>query len=164
MTDVVRELGYLCLGSRLKRIGERMQANVQSVLDGQSIPVQAAHYPLLATIEKLGPSTIGTLVKSLDASQPGVTRSVANLTEQGLLEIRPNDGDQRHKIVALSRRGHALIRQSELEIWPHIESVLIDLCHGKNESLIDQLTNIEDALLKTPLHQRINAALDEAGS
>ena len=31
--DVVREMGYLTLGSRLRRIGERFQSEVQSVLD-----------------------------------------------------------------------------------------------------------------------------------
>ena len=33
--DVVRELGYLTLGSRLKRIGERLQGQAQALLEAR---------------------------------------------------------------------------------------------------------------------------------
>ena len=32
--DMIRELGYLCLGSRLKRLGEQLQTGVQNASAG----------------------------------------------------------------------------------------------------------------------------------
>ena len=40
--DVVRELGYLTLGSRLKRIGERLQAQAQVLLEEAGISLSAS--------------------------------------------------------------------------------------------------------------------------
>ncbi|TIX34303.1 MAG: transcriptional regulator, partial [Mesorhizobium sp.] len=47
MEDVIRSLGFLCLGSRFKRIGEQLQADTQRVLDRLDVPVQSSQYPLL---------------------------------------------------------------------------------------------------------------------
>ena len=33
MEDILRSLGFLCLGSRMKRMGEQLQADTQRVLD-----------------------------------------------------------------------------------------------------------------------------------
>ena len=44
--DVVRELGFLTLGSRLKRMGERLQAQTQELLQDAKIAV-----PVLPALE-----------------------------------------------------------------------------------------------------------------
>jgi len=36
--DVVKSLGYLCLGSRFRRIGERLQADTQQVIEERASP------------------------------------------------------------------------------------------------------------------------------
>lgn len=54
MEDVLRSLGFLCLGSRLKRIGEQLQADTQRVLDRLDVRVQSSQYPLLAALDRLG--------------------------------------------------------------------------------------------------------------
>ena len=50
ITDIVRELGHLALGSRLKRLGERLQAQTQVMLAQADISVPASHLPVLAEI------------------------------------------------------------------------------------------------------------------
>src|SRR3979411_1546422 len=79
----VRSLGFLCLGSRLKRIGEQLQADTQRLLDGLDVPVQSSQYPLLAALDRLGPLAVGELSPSLGTTQPGVTRSVSHLADLG---------------------------------------------------------------------------------
>ena len=59
--DVVRSLGHLCLGTRMKRIGERLQGETQRILDSLEVPIQAGQYPLLGAIDRLGPLTVGEL-------------------------------------------------------------------------------------------------------
>jgi hypothetical protein len=53
--DVVKALGYLSLGTRLKRIGETLQAQTQAVLAAHGFEQPAAHFPLLATLDRLVP-------------------------------------------------------------------------------------------------------------
>ena len=51
--DIVRELGHLTLGTRLKRLGERLQAQTQVLLAAADIGLPASHCPLLAALDRL---------------------------------------------------------------------------------------------------------------
>ncbi|KRB29608.1 MarR family transcriptional regulator [Mesorhizobium sp. Root695] len=155
MEDVIRSLGYLCLGSRLKRIGEQLQADAQRLLDGLEVPLQSSQYPLLAALDKLGPLAVGELARSLGLTQPGVTRSVSLLAELGLVEAIQSDGDQRRRVVSLSGRGQRLVDVAKRDVWPRIESAVADLCRDLSGPLLDQLAAIEDGLAAAPLDRRV---------
>jgi len=155
MEDIIRSLGYLTLGSRLKRIGEQLQADTQRMLDGLEVPVQSSQYPLLAALDRLGPLPVGELAQSLGITQPGVTRSVALLAELGLVEVIQSDGDQRRRMVSLTKNGQRLVDRAKRDVWPRIENAVADLCKGLTGPLLDQLTAIEDGLAAAPLDRRV---------
>ncbi|MES0212766.1 MarR family transcriptional regulator [Mesorhizobium sp. M0028] len=154
MEDVIRSLGFLCLGSRMKRIGEQLQAEAQRLLDRLDVPVQASQYPLLAALDRLGPLPVGELAQSLGIAQPGVTRSVSLLAELGLLEVSPSIDDQRRRIVSLTRDGRRLVDVAKREVWSRIENAVADLCADLSGPLLDQLAAIEDGLAAAPLDRR----------
>ena len=155
MEDIIRSLGYLTLGSRLKRIGEQLQADTQRMLDGLEVPVQSSQYPLLAALDRLGPLPVGELAQSLGITQPGVTRSVALLAELGLVEVIQSDGDQRRRMVSLTKNGQRLVDKAKRDVWPRIENAVADLCKGLAGPLLEQLSAIEDGLTATPLDHRV---------
>jgi DNA-binding MarR family transcriptional regulator len=158
MEDVIRSLGFLCLGSRLKRLGEQMQADTQRVLDRLDVRIQASQYPLLAALDRLGPLPVGELAQSLGIAQPGVTRSVSLLTELGLVEVSPSNDDQRRRIVSLSRNGLRLVAEAKRDVWPRIEQGVAELCAGLSGPLLGQLAAIEDRLADTSLDRRAENA------
>ncbi|ESZ13508.1 MarR family transcriptional regulator [Mesorhizobium sp. L48C026A00] len=162
MEDVIRSLGFLCLGSRLKRIGEQLQADTQRLLDCLDVPVQSSQYPLLAALDRLGPLPVGELAQSLGVAQPGVTRSVSLLAELGLVEVSPSDDDQRRRIVCLTLRGQRLVDIAKHDVWPRIENAVADLCADLSGPLLDQLAAIEDGLAAAPLDRRVKKPEDAA--
>jgi DNA-binding MarR family transcriptional regulator len=153
--DIVRSFGYLTLGTRMKRIGERLQADAQKITDGAGAEVQSSQYPFLAAIDHLGPLGIGDLAESVGITQPGATRAVNQLVRLGLLETRTSSGDQRRRIVSLTPVGQSFVAEGKAQIWPLIRAAVADLCEGLNGQLLDQLTAIEDGLSETPLHRRV---------
>jgi DNA-binding MarR family transcriptional regulator len=153
--DVVRELGFLCLGSRLKRIGERLQADVQQMLDKLDIPVQSSQLPALAAIDRLGPLTIGELAEAIGITQPGVTRIVAQLADDGLLNTQQPTDDQRRRLVSLTKKGRRLVDASKRELWPEIEGAVASICGHLEGPLLEQLASIEEDLKAIPLHRRV---------
>jgi len=158
MEDILRSLGFLSLGSRMKRIGEQLQADTQRVLDRLDVRIQSSQYPLLAALDRLGPLPVGELAQALGVAQPGVTRSAALLAELGLVEVKPSNDDQRRRIVSLSRNGRRLVDQAKRDIWPSIENAVADLCAGLSGPLLGQLAAIEDRLAATPLDRRAENA------
>ncbi|TIO04756.1 MarR family transcriptional regulator [Mesorhizobium sp.] len=158
MEDVIRSLGFLCLGSRLKRIGEQLQADTQRVLDRLDVPVQSSQYPLLAALDRLGALPVGELAQALGIAQPGITRSVALLAELGLVEVSPSNNDQRRRIVSLTRNGRRLVDVAKRDVWPRIETAVADLCAERSGPLLDQLAAIEEGLAEVPLDRRVERA------
>jgi DNA-binding MarR family transcriptional regulator len=152
--DIVRGFGFLALGSRLKRIGERLQADTQRIMSEHGEPLQASQYPFLAAIDMLGPLTIGELADAVGISQPGATRALMQLIELGLLDAEPATDDQRRKIVSLSRKGRRLVAAAKRDTWPRIERAVRDLCGDLSGPLLDQLAAIEDGLAAVPLDRR----------
>ena len=155
MEDIIRSLGYLTLGSRLKRIGEQLQADTQRMLDGLEVPVQSSQYPLLAALDRLGPLPVGELAQSLGITQPGVTRSVTLLTELGLVEAAPSNDDQRRRMISLTANGQRLVGNAKRDVWPRIENAVADLCKGLSGPLLEQLAAMEDGLAVAPLDRRV---------
>jgi DNA-binding MarR family transcriptional regulator len=152
--DIVRTFEFLTLGSRLKRIGERLQADTQRIMDELDVPLMASQYPFLAAIDRLGPLTLGELAEAVGITQPGATRSLGQLVALGLLDAKQAPEDQRRKIITLTKKGQRLVDSAKREVWPRIEEAVRDLCGDVSGPLLEQLAAIEDGLAETPLHRR----------
>ncbi|NZD51923.1 MarR family winged helix-turn-helix transcriptional regulator [Rhizobium leguminosarum] len=158
--DVVRTLGFLCMGSRLRRIGERLQADTQQVIDEAGLGIQAGQYPFLAAIDRAGPLTIGELAQAVGITQPGATRTTGQLLELGYVDMQPAPDDQRRRLVSLTDKGQDLVVHSKKVIWPRIAAAVADLCGDLNGPILEQLAAIEDGLVAVPLARR-NAVKEE---
>lgn len=161
--DVVRELGYLTLGTRFKRIGERLQAHTQRILDEQGVGIPAAQFPFLAALDRSGPLTVGQLADAVGVTQPGATRAVAQLAEDGLVTVAQSADDQRRKAVALSPNGKRLVTAAKRTAWPVVERAVRELCRRLEGSLLEQLAALEDGLAAAPQLPRASARSGRRG-
>jgi DNA-binding MarR family transcriptional regulator len=152
--DVVKSFGYLTLGTRLRRIGERLQADTQQIIEDAGLPIQTAHFPVMAAIDRLGPLTIGDLAQAVGISQPGITRSVSQLVQLGYVDLKPTAEDQRRKLASLTAQGQDFIDHSKRAVWPRIGDAVAEVCDGLSGPLLDQLAAIEAALAEAPLIRR----------
>jgi len=149
MTDVLRDMGAGFLGSRLKRLGERMQAGAARVIAGAGLEAQPAHMPLLVALD--GQTlTIGQLVQAVGISQPGVTRGVGQLVELGLVRAETGS-DQRHRTISLTAEGMAAVARAKLFVWPQVTDAVDRLLAGRSDELLAIIADVEDALAATPL-------------
>ncbi|GAB4524633.1 MAG: hypothetical protein Tsb0019_26670 [Roseibium sp.] len=153
--DVVRTLGYATLGSRLKRIGEKLQAQTQALaaeLAATDLPTP--HNPVLAALDRNGPLSIGELTRALGQSQPGVTRMIKQMKADGLVEAHPSASDRRVSTIALTEQGERLVAHLKATLWPAAALAVADACDSLEGPLLDQLDRLEDALGEKPLSAR----------
>jgi len=149
MGDVLREMGAGFLGSRLKRLGERMQAGAARVITGAGLEVQPAHMPLLVALDGHA-LTIGQLVQAVGISQPGVTRGVGQLGTLGLVQAETGS-DQRHRTISLTDKGIAAVARAKLFVWPQVTEAVDRLLAGRADELLALIADVEDALSATSL-------------
>lgn len=151
--DVLADLGPIFFGSRLKRLGERMQSGAARVIADAGLPVQPSHMPLLTALDR-GAMTVGELVEAVGSSQPGVTRGAGQLVALGLVRSEPGE-DRRQRTLSLTAAGQAAMARTKLLIWPRVEAAVDALCAGLSGSLFDQIRGLEAALAAAPLDARV---------
>lgn len=154
MTDVVRERSALFLASRMKRLAERMQGEVMRVVEAAGLPLQPSHMPILATLDADGPQTIGRLTEALQLAQPTVTRALSRLLELDVVEVSRRHRDQRHKTIALTEAGRAMLDRAKMLVWARTEAAVVELTGDLQGPLLRQLDQLEDRLSEDPLDRR----------
>jgi len=152
--DIIEELGHLALGTRLKRLGERLQAQTQVLLEDAGIGLPASHFPILAGLDRLGNLSVGEIAEAVGMSQPGITRMLDKLQADGLVKSTTASDDRRVRTIALTAAGEKLVASSKRTVWPLIESVVAEACAGKAESLLPALAALEQSLLDASLNAR----------
>ncbi len=152
--DVVEQLGHLALGTRLKRIGERLQGDTTRFIAADGLAVPASAFPLLAALDRPGGLTVGELADAVGVSQPAVTRSVTRLAHDGLVAVASEASDRRRRSVRLTERGEAVVSRARAAVWPHVEAAVAEACAGLEGPLLAQLAELEARLDVEPIDRR----------
>lgn len=154
--DMLAEKTYLFLGSRMKRLAERMQADSTKIFEanghGKLLP---AFNTVMATLDRYGSATIGRLVELIGISQPAITRTVSGLADNGLVELVSDPDDQRMKIVSLTDEGVRLVTHLKSTAWLQIERAARHITQGLTGSIVEQLEEMERRHAEMPLTERI---------
>lgn len=156
-TDIVAEMGYLFLGTRLKRVAERIQADAARILKAQGFAFAPGQFTLMAAIDRHGELAIGDAVAALGLSQPAVTRCAADLIAMGLIEAVSGE-DRRRKLLQLTPKGKTDFVQARAAIWPRLGDAVGALCAPLSGPLIDQLGQLEAAMAEASLAERFAQA------
>ncbi|WBO21904.1 bifunctional helix-turn-helix transcriptional regulator/GNAT family N-acetyltransferase [Sphingomonas abietis] len=162
--DILADLGELFLGSRLKRLAERLQGDAARVAQAAGIDIQPAQFPLLAAIDRYGPLTVGDAVEALGISQPAVTRTATGLIEIGLLAAERSGSDLRQKRLVLTAAGTAAMQRAKTAMWPQLDGAVRELCGPVSGSFLAQIAQIEAGLDAMPLEARARRWTPGSGS
>jgi len=161
--DILADVGYLGLASRLKRLADRLQAEAVSVFDARAYPIQTTHFPLIAALEAHGPLSVSAAVEATGVSQPAITRIHNALQEMGLTATRPVEGDNRRKEICLTPSGEALIAEMRASFWPAVRQAAEQLCLYPDHDLLAEIQLVESRLADQPLSARIEQVANPAG-
>lgn len=154
--DLLAGLGVGFLGSRLKRLAERMQADAAEVARSLELPVQPAQMSLLLAIRLHGPISVGELAERLQLAQPTVTRALGALGDY--VEARPSPDDGRSRRLALTPAGDALLVRVQTELLARIEPAAAELVAGLPGDFMQGLAKVEARLAERSLLGRITVA------
>jgi DNA-binding MarR family transcriptional regulator/N-acetylglutamate synthase-like GNAT family acetyltransferase len=154
--DLLAGFGVGFLGSRLKRLAERMQADAAEVARSLDVPVQPAQMAYLMTIRLHGPIAVGELAERLQLAQPTVTRALGTLGD--FVEARPVPGDGRSRRLALTEKGEALLARVQTELLPRIEAAAAELVEGLQGDFMQGLSKVETRLTESSLLERVLTA------
>lgn len=152
MADVVAQMGPSFLGTRLKRLGERMQASAAAVIAETGLPLQPGHMAILAAL-RTGPMSVGKLAETCGTSQPGITRTLGQLRKIGMVTDAQSE-DHRSRHVALSSQGRSAVSMIARDVWPRVGMAAEQILSGLDGDFLLQLERIEASLAEASVATR----------
>lgn len=143
--DFLDELAELALGSRLKRLSDRLMAEANSIYQAFGHTVQPRWFVLLALLYRRGRVGVVDAAESLGISQPAVSQFSRDLEDKGWLKVVFDEQDGRKRYLALTDLGRKEV-DSLQPMWRAVEAAAKDLCEETGGDFYRSIQRFEKAL------------------
>lgn len=150
--DILNEIGYLSIGSRLRRIYEKLQIDGDKIYAEAGVNFKSSWFAVFYALSKKDQQSITQLANQIAFTHITVKNIVRELEENKLVVIRPNKSDNRSKVVSLTPKGVEL-KEQLTPIWKSFSTTLKDI-FNKEGYFINSLSAIDQDLESTPLLKR----------
>ncbi len=106
--DYLEELGGLALGSRLRRLSERISQEVASIYAQQNIRFDPRWFPVFHLIASRKEASIVEIARAIGVTHPAVNQIAQEMLAADLIVAETDSSDKRKRILSLSRKGNKL--------------------------------------------------------
>lgn len=135
------------LAARLRLVVTRLGRSLRRHAGGDLTPSQSS---ALASLERLGPMTLGELSAVENVRPPTLTKVVAALEEQGLVTRRSDPADRRVSRVQATAAGSQLLERSRSRSSAYLAQRLAALAEDDRTALERAVGVIERLLDQEP--------------
>jgi GNAT superfamily N-acetyltransferase len=157
VVDHLRSLGRVGLGSRLRRLSERLMGDVARVYKAAGIDFNPTWFPLFSLIAMLPEGSGITVVeaaKQLKLTHGAVSQFAKEMTRAHLIQTRAHADDARRRTLHLAMQGRSL-RMRLRPLWQSLDVAVKELLAEARVDLLGAVTRIEDALDRESSESRI---------
>jgi DNA-binding MarR family transcriptional regulator/ribosomal protein S18 acetylase RimI-like enzyme len=156
--DLIRQLGPLALGSRLKRLTVRMNKDVSRVYRELGLEFEARWFPVAHLLREEPALSISEIADALNYTHTAIKNFANEMIRSGLVEATQNRADRRKRNLRLTRKGRRVV--SELDpVWREIHAVAGELVAGSEPDLLDAIRGVELQLDQKEVYPRIRERL-----
>jgi DNA-binding MarR family transcriptional regulator len=156
--DLIRKLGPMALGSRLKRLTIRLNKDVSRVYRELGLEFEARWFPVAYLLRQRSPLSITEIAEALDYTHTAIKDFANEMIRKGLLQATPDESDRRKRNLELTAKGHRLLDQL-VPLWREIGAVAGELVGSSTPDLMDAIAGIERQLDEKEVYPRIRERL-----
>jgi DNA-binding MarR family transcriptional regulator len=166
--NLYQSLGYLVLGSRLRRLSETFLAEINRAYQNEGIDFDASWFPVFYLLSKNDALSIKELSEQIEVSHPAASQLITNLKNRGLVTSATCADDGRRQLVTLTDSGRALLKQI-LPVWDAISQAMTQLVDtdAVSQQLLPAITAVENTFrssnLSAVISEKLIANLKPAG-
>ncbi|WP_428035323.1 bifunctional helix-turn-helix transcriptional regulator/GNAT family N-acetyltransferase [Amphritea sp.] len=143
--DYMKSFGSLSLGSRLKRLSDRLVQDVNQLYQSQGIQLNPTFFPLFNILHQQGSMTVTEAAERLGVSHPAISKIARKMQQEGWLSKTADPADDRRQLLALTAKSESLLEQIA-PVWTAIQSYLDALIGAQQHPILESLTEFETLL------------------
>lgn len=159
--NLYQQLGYLALGSRLRRISENFLSEITRAYQLEGIDFDASWFPVFYLLSQNEYLSIKELSEQIEVSHPAASQLVTGLKNKGLIQTTTSKDDGRKQLVTLSAKGKLLLDQI-LPVWEAIRITMEEMISSQSfgDQLLPSITSLENAFHSFNLAENISKNLN----
>lgn len=151
--DVLREIGALAFGSRLKRLSDRVMQDGAKMYRASGLEFEPKWFPVYYYLSELGSGSIMDIARGLGISHPSVNQIAKEMISANLISASKDMNDKRRRVLALTSYGEEQ-RASIQKVWQVIEATLVELLAETGVDFLGYIDTVEEALDQRSLESR----------
>ncbi|WP_158825405.1 bifunctional helix-turn-helix transcriptional regulator/GNAT family N-acetyltransferase [Mucilaginibacter lacusdianchii] len=131
--DFYNKVGKMALGSRLRRLSEKLTEQAGEVYNLYDIDMQPKWFPVFYSLAGSEEKSIMQIAQEIGHSHPSVSIIVKEMTKKGLVTESPNKSDGRKNYIRLTEAGQLInnrIQNQYTDVNAAIETALQETQHN----------------------------------
>jgi len=158
--NLYQTLGFLVLGSRLRRLSENFLSEVNLAYKNEGIDFDASWFPVFYLLSKNESLSIKELSEQTEVSHPAASQLITHLKARGLVASATCADDGRRQLVQLTESGRELLAKI-IPVWDAILLGMEELMAEEQRcaELLPAISALENAFKLMSLADRINSKL-----
>ncbi|MCR8558621.1 MarR family winged helix-turn-helix transcriptional regulator [Mucilaginibacter sp. BJC16-A38] len=159
--NLYQSLGYLVLGSRLRRLSEGFLAEINRAYQNERIDFDASWFPVFYLLSKNESLSIKELSEQTEVSHPAASQLITNLKNRKLVTSATCADDGRRQLVQLTDSGRTLLTQI-MPVWDAILLAMNEVLNNDPacKELLPSISALENAFRSANLADRISDKLN----
>jgi DNA-binding MarR family transcriptional regulator/GNAT superfamily N-acetyltransferase len=152
--DLFDTLEELALASRLKRLSDRLMADMAEIYREANAEFKPRWFTVFMALDREDGLTITGIAKVLGISHTAVNKIVTDLVKHGLVEKKKDTGDERQVRISLTRQGRSTRRELD-ELWKGVKRANAELLTEAGADLLGDIRKVEAALDQRDMGNRM---------
>jgi DNA-binding MarR family transcriptional regulator len=158
LTDALKELGAFAFASRMKRLSDRLKAEVSQVYLEQGIAFNDSWFLVGVMLSKHKKMTVTDMADALGISPPAISQVYGDMIKAGIVKVETGDVDRRQRILSLTPAGSSVV-EALSPIWDAFEECTRSLFVEAGCDALEALTAMEECLEKKSMIERLREYL-----
>jgi len=140
----MQTLGCLSLGSRFKRLSDRLYKDVASIYQERGIDLHPSYFPLFNLLHIRGPLSVTQAAELLNVSHPAISKIANKMQAEQLLYKTSDPRDERRYFLALDEKARQLLQNID-PILREMRQYLDSIIDAQQFSILKALQEFEQA-------------------
>lgn len=151
--DFYDKLGPVALGSRLRRLSERMGEDAAQIFEIYGSAMQPRWFPVAKALAILKEATVSTLAEEIGQTHASVSQIVTSMKRGGFVHCERGEKDNRKTYVSLSEKGQSAMKRVDIQC-EDVGRAVDELLSESSHDLWRALSDFETALARSSIIER----------
>ena len=158
--NIIKQLGYIAIGSRLKRLSDKINLEISRLFKEQHFNVEPSWLPVIFYLNENVHASILDIASALNFTHPAAINIVNQMEKKNLVEAYQDVKDKRKRLVKLNAAGQELL----VTMIPMLEELKLsagEILNSAGYDFMHVIDSIEKSLDEKSLNKRTSERMKQ---